>query len=334
MTGVAGFARPSRRALLLGAAGAGVGAVLPLHRTAAAATVPAVVVGDQRSRRALVLDGTQTSWDPAADPSVVLWSFAPDGDARYADLAPAESFTYVSEVKARSLDGVPHLLVTASYGFAAVVEYGTGARRWGGLVATSGPGADLNPHSAELLPNGNVAVACSAGDAVRIYSAAQGPASTGFTAADLATAHGVHWDDGQGVLWAVGGSTLVAYDIGTADNPALTVRTTVPLPTPDGHDVNAVSGSPDLLWVATGTALYRFSKSARTFAPYTAPTCGAGPWGGVKAVSNAGDTVLFTEPDGDLTPNWQTRYARIASGTAAPYTLAGGGIYKARWWQP
>ncbi|MGC4998161.1 DUF6528 family protein [Streptomyces sp. DT195] len=134
----------------------------------------------------------------------------------------------------------------------------------------------------------------------------------------------------------MGGSKLAAYTLaGTPAQPVLTEKTSVSveLPTSDGHDVGAVVGSSDLLWVSTGSALYQYSHSVRTFTPYGSTACGRGPWGGVKAVSNSGSTVLFTKPDGDLSPNWLARYVRDASG-AAPYVLADGGIYKARWWQP
>ncbi|MFF5859162.1 DUF6528 family protein [Streptomyces sp. NPDC012751] len=326
---------PSRRSLLLAGAGAAVGAALPLGGNARAATLPPVLVGDQKARKVLLLDSSRTGWDPVADPSVVRWSFTPDGDSRYADLQPASSFTYVSEVKARTSGGSVLLLVTASYGFAAVVEYPTGNRRWAGLVAGSGPGDDLNPHSIELLPDGNVAVACSTGNAVRVYAASQGPAATAQFTTPLTAAHGVHWDSGANVLWAVGGGKLAAYTLdGTPAQPGLIEKTSasVDLPTPDGHDVGAVAGSSDLLWVSTGSALYQYSKSARTFTPYGSSACGL--WGGVKAVSNYGSSVIFTMPDGDLSPDWLTRHVRNASGTVAPYTLADGGIYKARWWQP
>ncbi|MGW4303592.1 DUF6528 family protein [Streptomyces sp. NPDC004646] len=328
---------PSRRSLLLGGMGAALGLALPLGGKARAATAPPVLVGDQKARKVLLLDSAKTTWDPANDPSVVQWSFTPDGDSRYADLQPTSSFTYVSEVKARTSGGPMLVLVTASYGFAAVVEYPTGKRRWAGLVAGSGPGDDLNPHSIELLPDGNVAVACSSGNAVRVYAASQGPTATDHFTTPLTTAHGVHWDSGANVLWAVGGSKLAAYTLaGTPAQPVLTEKTSasVDLPTSDGHDVGAVTGSSDLLWVSTGSALYQYSKSARTFTPYGSTACGRGPWGGVKAVSNYGGTVLFTKPDGDLSPNWLTRYVRDASGVAAPYALADGGVYKARWWQP
>ncbi|WP_330237296.1 DUF6528 family protein [Streptomyces sp. NBC_00566] len=267
---------------------------------------------------------------------MVQWSFTPDGDSRYADLQPASSFTYVSEAKARTSGGSTLVLVTASYGFAAVVEYPTGKRRWAGLVAGSGPGDDLNPHDIELLPDGNVAVACSRGNAVRVYAASQGPTATDYFTTPLTTTHGIHWDSGANVMWAVGGSKLAAYTLaGTPAQPVLTEKTSVSveLPTSDGHDVGAVAGSSDLLWVSTGSALYQYSQSVRTFTPYGSTACGRGPWGGVKAVSNSGSTVLFTKPDGDLSPNWLARYVRDASG-AAPYVLADGGIYKARWWQP
>lgn len=83
----------SRRSLLLGGLGAALGIALPIGGNARAATAPPVLVGDQKARKVLLLDSTKTNWDLAADPSVVQWTFTPDGDSLYADRQPGSRFT-------------------------------------------------------------------------------------------------------------------------------------------------------------------------------------------------------------------------------------------------
>ncbi|MEU0737987.1 DUF6528 family protein [Streptomyces sp. NPDC006134] len=339
------LATPTRRAVLLGALG--IGATAAVHAVgsgdAAAAELPPLLVGDQKARRVLLLDSGTTAWNPSTDPAPVRWEFTPEGDSRYADLNPGRSWTYVSEVKSRTWQGKPYLLTTASFGFAAVVEYPGKRRHWAAQVADVPGTDDLNPHSIELLPNGNVAVAVSGGDAVRLYAASQSPGSTAFTSVPLASAHGVHWDTASGLLWAVGARQLVAYSLsGTAAGQTLVQSYAIDLPellpgkTPGGHDLNAVAGEPDLFWVSTTAGLLQYSKSRRQFAPYLTSSC-PGTLGNVKAVSNVGRAVALTAPDGGLEKTWWTRSVRVDNGSVSAHTLGGGthgGIYKARWWQP
>lgn len=334
----------SRRAVLLGALG--IGATAALHATgsgsATAAALPPLLVGDQKARRVLLLDSGTTAWTPATDPAPVRWQFTPDGDSRYADLDPGWSWTYVSEVKSRTWQGKTYLLTTASGGFAGVVEY-PGKNRYWAVQVPDLDGTDPNPHSIELLPNGNVAIAASTGNSVLLYAASQGPASTAYTRVTLASAHGVHWDDASGLLWAIGSRQLVAYSLsGTAARQTLVQSYAIDLPellpggTPGGHDLNGVTGEPDLLWVTTSLGILQYSKSRRAFAPYLASTC-PGALSKVKAVSNVGGTVAYTVPDIGLDKSWWTRSVRLDNGSVPAHTIGGGtygGIYKARWWQP
>ncbi|MEU5163484.1 DUF6528 family protein [Streptomyces sp. NPDC020875] len=338
--------RFARRSLLLTGAAALTGAAFrPLVSTAGAAApnpaaaLPPLLVGDQKSARVLLLDSAVPEWDPAATPSPVLWEFDPVGDSRYADLLPDGTFTYVSEAKNRTVAGQRYVLTTASYGFAAVVRYPDKSRYWGGRVtlATSGRTDDLNPHSIELLPTGDVAVASSRSGDIRLYGASQSPSAPLAFTAPLAGAHGVHWDPAGSLLWAVGDTHLVAYTLGgTPGSPQIAVTHTFPLPKPvpaaeaGGHDLNRVDGQPDLLWVSTASGLFQFSISRREFAPYLPPGC-PGALAKVKAAGNAGTVLAFTAPDDGARPNWQTRRVRTGTGTA--YTLVNGGIYKARWWE-
>ncbi|MGW2226416.1 DUF6528 family protein [Streptomyces formicae] len=339
------IAMPSRRAVLLGAAGAGAAAALPAASASAAsaggipAGTPPVLLTEQATRCVLVLDPRRRTWDPAVDPSVVKWQFSPLGDRRYADLSPDVSWVYPSEAKVRRLRGRTYVLTTASFGFVAVVEHPTGRRYWGTAI---GPGDDLfNPHSAELLPDGNVAVACSTGARVRLYAASWGPRATRYAEAELKGAHGLHWDGARKVLWALGDDELVAYAVGgTAARPTLTRRSAVGLPvgtpgrTPGGHDLFPVAGRPGRLWVTTNAAVFQYEKRGgafvQDFAGHEVISRKS-----VKAVGNDPRTgqVLSTVPEGGLGETWWTTTVSVHR-PAGAYKLVNGGIYKARWWLP
>ncbi|GAA2306391.1 DUF6528 family protein [Streptomyces kunmingensis] len=332
---------PSRRGLLSCAAGAGAGVALGVAGPGQAAGVrlPPVVVTEQASRRILVLDPAAAPWDPAAEPGVVRWAFSPLGDERYRDLKPEVSWVYPSEAKVRRHRGRTFLLTTASFGFVGVVEWPGGRRYWGTAI---GPGDDLcNPHTAELLPDGNVAVACSTGARVRLYAASLGPGATRFTEAELKGAHGLHWDRGRRVLWAMGDDELVAYEVaGTAARPRLVRRSADPLPvaTPGksagGHDLFPVAGRPGRMWVTTGASVFQYEKRGRTFVQDFA---GAAEIvrRSVKCVGNDPRTgrVVTTVPEAGLGEAWWTTTVSVHRPQGA-YKLVGGGIYKARWWLP
>ncbi|MGA4841387.1 DUF6528 family protein [Streptomyces sp. G45] len=278
-------------------------------------------------------------WDPAADPSVVRWRFSPLGDPRYADLDPAASWIYPCEAKARRHRGRTLVLTTASFGFVAAVEYPTGRRYWGTAI---GPGDDLfNPHSAEILPDGNVAVACSTGALVRLYAASCGPDAARYAEAPLKGAHGLHWDRARRVLWAVGDDELVTYEVGgTPARPALTQVSAVALPvavpgrTAGGHDLFPVAGRPGRLWVTTNASVFQYDVRRRVFVR-DYPGHELIDRAKVKAVGSDPRTgqVLSTVPEGGLGETWWTTKVSVHRPTGE-YTLVKGGIYKARWWLP
>ncbi|MDN3293054.1 DUF6528 family protein [Streptomyces ficellus] len=323
-------------------------ALLAVSPPGVPAGTPDVLLTDQASRRVLLLDGTRRDWDPAAEPGVVRWAFSPLGDARYADLQPERSWVHPNEAKVRGYRGRTYVLTSASYGFAAVVAYPSGERYWAGALA---PGTiRVNPHSVELLPNGDVAVAGSTGDVVRLYAAGSGgrergrepgpergrePAGAAFAAYALDDAHGLQWDDRWRVLWALGRDRLVALKAGRERGlPALTRVFEVALPTPGGHDLGQVAGDPDRLWVSSGSAVYQYVKSAGRFVRDFAGAARISR-ARVKAVGDDPVTgqVLSTVPESGLAEPWWTRTVAVhrPSGT---YRLVNGGIYKARWWLP
>ncbi|MGI5482308.1 DUF6528 family protein [Streptomyces lavendofoliae] len=306
-------------------------ATVPVPAAEIPAGTPDVLLTDQASRRVLLLDGGRRAWDPGADPAVVKWAFSPVGDARYADLEPEASWVHPSEAKVRRWRGRTYVLTVASFGFAAVVAYPSGARYWGAALS---PGTIRhNPHSIELLPDGNVAVAGSTGGVVRLYAASRGRAGVPYVDHPLKDAHGLHWDGGRRVLWALGGDRLVALRVGgTAARPTLREVAGARLPAPHGHDLGPVAGDPDRLWVSSGSAVHQYEKSTGTFRSDFPGAAGISR-ARVKAVGDDPVTgqVISTVPERGLGETWWTRTVAVHR-PAGRYRLAGGGVYKARWW--
>ncbi|MGW6273033.1 DUF6528 family protein [Streptomyces sp. NPDC055060] len=338
--------------MLLGALGAGIGVGLPPAAAAPASAVgaaggagdvprgtPPVLLTDQATQKILVLDPRRRVWDPQNDASAVRWEFSPLRQPGYRDLRPEDSWVYPSESKVRRHKGRTYVLTTASFGFVAVVHHPSGKRYWGTAI---GPGDDLfNPHSAEILPDGNVAVACSTGAQVRLYAASQGPRASRYAEAELKGAHGLHWDGAREVLWAIGDDELVTYEVGgTRARPTLTRRSSLGLPvgtpgkTPGGHDLFPVAARPGRLWVTTNASVFQYDIRAesfeRDFAGHEEISRKS-----VKAVGDDPRTgqVVSTVPEAGLEETWWTTRVSVHR-PAGEYELVDGGIYKARWFLP
>ncbi|MEV6909359.1 DUF6528 family protein [Amycolatopsis sp. NPDC051071] len=282
-----------------------------------------IVITEQASKRILVLPADRASWQNRK----ISWAWAPNSANGLADLAG--SWSNPSDAKLAERNGEKYLLTSASGGFVAVVPYPAGDKAyWAANV-----GGPANPHSIELLPDGNVAVAASTGGWVRIYTASQGQRSTNYAEYPLVGAHGVVWDAGRNVLWALGTHALVALSVGgTPAAPVVTERRSVPLPSKGGHDLQPVPYRPDLLWVTTESAVYQFGKTSGGFSRHYA---GARQIDqpDVKSVTTnprTGQVLTASIQEGHLC-TWCTDTVRLAF-PRAELALHGAWIYKARWW--
>ncbi|MFE7191688.1 DUF6528 family protein [Kitasatospora sp. NPDC057541] len=288
----------------------------------------AVAVVDQASRRVLVVqsaDELMAYRGPDRQP--VVWSWSADTAGDLDDLDPHRSWGAPDEAKSRVRDGRRYLLVTASGGLAAVVDTATGATAW-----ATDTGEHANPHSAELLPDGNVAVAASTGGWVRLYAASLGPRTTAHAEYRLPGAHGVHWDGRSGLLWALGDDTLTALRVGgTAAAPLLGVERAVPLPEPGGHDLSPVLAEPGRLWVSTGEHLWRFDPTADRFTRIRLG--GEEAERDIKSVGDEPGTgrLLTTAPDHAGPCTWCTSVLTLHRPDGSR-SLPGTHLYKARWW--
>lgn len=290
-----------------------------------------IVLTEQASDQILVLDSERTAWENAT----IRWSWRPAeanglGHLTHAWGAPSDAKLRRCEQAASRSDTIQYcLLTTDSLGLAAVVPYPQGTGAYWAVDVTR----QSNAHSIELLPDGNVAVAASRGGWVRVYTASQGAGSTTYVEFALVQAHGVYWDEARKLLWAIGGSQLVALQVsGTPAAPVLTQVHSVALPTPEGHDLQPVASDPDRLWVSTDEAVYQYSiERARFLQDFPGADRISQPT--VKAVGDeraSGQVLLSAIQPGNIC-TWCTDTVNLYRRTQS-FTLHGTQIYKARWW--
>ncbi len=288
-----------------------------------------VAVVDQASRRVLLLGAERSAALSVPGGPLrrqVLWSWSADAAPDLADLDPGRTWAMPDEAKSRVRHGRRYLVTTASGGLAAVVDTTTGATAW--AVDTG----SANPHSAELLPDGNVAVAASGGGWVRLYAASLGPRSTAHAEYRLPGAHGVQWDARTRLLWALGDDTLTALRVGgSAAAPTLTVERSVPLPERGGHDLAPVLASPGRFWVSTTAHLWRFDPPTDRFTRIRLADERA-----ERDIKSVGDEpgsgrLLTAAPDHAGPCTWCTSVLTLHRPDGVRY-LPGAQLYKARWW--
>ncbi|WNQ13968.1 DUF6528 family protein [Paenibacillus aurantius] len=282
-----------------------------------------LAVTDQASKRILLLDPEVPDWK---DGRAVKWSWHPNAEHSL------HAWGLPSDVKLRHS---PHfeglcMLVTDSYGLAAIVSYPEGgAPRWACDVGG-------NPHAAELLPDGNMAIAASHGGWVRLYTASQSDAPFHYAEYELPGAHGVLWDPTRQVLWTVGDDYLTALVVsGTSSAPLLQEDPSLRsyLPTRYGHDLSPVYGDTNRLWVTTNYGVYHFDKSA---VAWSEPLLTNDPFDlrFVKSIGNfPNGPVVLTKPEEGCLYEWATDKIHQFQEEAV-FVKDGAAIYKARIWRP
>ena len=164
----------------------------------------------------------------------------------------------------KPVDGGRRIFISSSGGGVALVDRETRRASFSARVT--------NAHSIEMLPGGRIAAAASVstagtGNRLVIFDAATGKE---LASDELRSAHGAVWDDARGVLWALGGDVLRAYNVGPAGGPTRLERTfEIALPSEGGHDLVAVPGS-SRLFLSTVRRCFYFDRDRRQLSPHDA----------------------------------------------------------------
>lgn len=190
------------------------------------------------------------------------------------------------------------------------------------------------PHSAELLPDGNIAVVYSSSDTsesdkLKIFRVdyTNFPATEAAAEYPLKSGHNAVWDRKNEVLWATTYTTINGYAYGLKDGtPALTLRESILLPdgSVDPHDLFPVYGERKL-WLTTSDRLYKFDPDRKRFETVAI----AENLMGLKSVSSgpAGYPTIVLRP----TESWWSNELVDTDGApvyTGPEYLR---IYKGRW---
>ncbi|GAA0933722.1 DUF6528 family protein [Nonomuraea longicatena] len=296
-----------------------------------------VTVGDDTSKQLLAFDPAAPDWDADA---AIQWRWQATRARGFSSAEVAAGVEYSDHKLRERPDGSQSFTVTTDRGLAAIASYPGGNRQWAKVI----PG---NLHSAELLPNGNVAVAASDGGWVRVYASSQGPNASAFAEYKLVQAHATLWDTSTMRLWVTGQDPNTMDHILTAllvgGTPAApTLREDISrravLPSPEGHDVYGYAYDANLLWVTSSEQVWLFDKQSMEFSP---PGAGGADRTFVKSIGNQpSGQIVETRPDFEKTPPggceanvWCTDTVDFY-GPDTSRTRTGAVIYKARVWSP
>ncbi len=214
------------------------------------------------------------------------------------------------------------ILISSSGGGCALVDYPTGTVRWTAIVP--------NAHSVELLPRGRIIVAGSVhkdGNRLALFDSSL-PDGEALWSTPLSSAHGVVWDEARKSLWALGMNELRRYSLESWEEatPSLELEATHKVPDDDGHDLQPVPGSPDLI-VTTGRSVFLFDRDRGEFRPH--PALRDRPRVKSVTVHPATGRTIFVQAS---EAHWWTD-AFQTSDPPATTPLTGERIYKARWFQ-
>ena len=239
------------------------------------------------------------------------------------DLLPAAKarFALLDEVK--PVYGGKYLLITATRGAVAIIRISDKK-----LMFYAFPMG--YPHSAEILPDGNVIVACSddgtaagnalklfAVDTVRVYS------EQCLLEVDNDFAHNVVWDRESEVLWSTANDVLNAWTYRREGGSyILSVKETYKLPDDQAHELFPVYGFRQL-WLTTHYGIYKFDVKNHIFTKLNASTNT-----NIKCVSSGSaefETILIYPTE----QYWTDRI--IDTGGRMVFSKPGAHFYKARW---
>lgn len=299
-----------------------VGTADPVSAAPRRTTQGPVAVTDQQGHQILLMDAAKSWHDPAA----TTWSWRPPIGT------PGWRLPTDARLRRSARAGLV-MLATDSDGYIGEVAYPSGKTLWSVNV-----GVGPNPHTAELLPDGNVAVAASDGNWLRIYTVSQpGGKAAHFRQVSAQQAHGLLWDPGRRTLWVLTHFYLARARVsGTSAAPRLTWLGRSRLPDSDGgHDVQPVHGDTNRLWVSTGTHVYQYDKTTGKFSLGYAGAAQIDQFA-VKSIGQnpATGQLLETTPNTSCTVgDWCTDTVDFFRPTDQR-TRVGTGIYKARWWSP
>lgn len=185
--------------------------------------------------------------------------------------------------------------------------------------------AGVNPHSAELLPDGNIVTASSTDGILATFRTDTLKGYGEMVAKyELPAAHNLFWDKKREKLYSAT-HVMNVYDYnGQKDKPLLKNQRKVEVVSSDeplrsSHDLFPVSGEKDMLWLTTNERVWKYDLKSNTIqSTYRFPA--------VKSISDSRFGTIMLCPDKE----WWADHLVDEKGNVV-FRAYGFKIYKARW---
>ena len=286
-----------------------------------------VVVCDQFRNKILILKADE-DW---SKPEAVVWEWSP---AMSPQIQPEHYKWFSHPDECKPARGTSHLLMTASGGGIALIRLADKACLFYSRI-------EGNPHSIELLPDGNI-VSVSSGGLFTIWAVPEGndaidentrlapnPKGRQYP---LVGGHGVVWDDEMQILWVLGYDELAGYEYDfNKKDPALTKAFSISVNgtfADGGHDIYPVPDQRAFFLTGLGVGVYDIEK--KEFIPLVSKETQPKGMHSVKSVSQSPEGYLILQSP--TKRYWAARIPFFNQDLSPIGTLPDGKIYKARWW--
>lgn len=288
-----------------------------------------IICAEQKSKSAIVFDAAAPDWNR---PEAVIFRWSADSAPEIRD---SDRVKFAALTDCKSVDGGSKILVSASLGGIALVEFPSGKTLfYKSVAAPSETWKDVNPHSAEMLPDGNIVVASSYGKRniilLSVPENANSPEDIAKFPYEFEGAHGAVWDGANKILWVVGLNEFAGFEYNfDKKNPAVKKVFSAPIETGGkpfgGHDL-CFAADTRWLFITGDCELRMFDTKTREFKTVeTAPNH-------FKSISmlpeSAGGAVAVLKPSENY---WSDAVRFYAGDFPIAGRLDGARFYKARW---
>ncbi len=265
----------------------------------------------EQARRAVIIRDADTHQN--------VWEWNP----HTARIPAGQQGWFVNPSEVKPVYNKRYVLMTASGGAVALIRFSDHKLMF---YANCGQ----NPHSAEVLPDGNIVTAESRSGEINTFVVdTLKVLGVKKNTVKLGNAHNVVWDRKRSCLYATGtissGVTALfrfKYN-GERDNPKLTNQTRIYTFEKEsgGHDLFPVYGEEDKLWLTAASAVYKIDVSTDI------PTCERiYDLGDIKSIGNAPDGVIMIKP----VMEWWAEGLTDEKGESL-FIMKGARLYKGRW---
>ncbi len=272
----------------------------------------AYVLTEQSRSAILIMDATTKknvwSWDPVT-----------------AQLPVAHQAWFGNPSEVKPVFNRRYILMTASGGAVALIRVSDHKLMYYAQAGT-------NPHSAEILPDGNIVVANSTGHELCTFvTDTVNVLGTRANVIKLGNAHNAVWDKKRNLLYATATVKNDAQQNVTAifsfgynndkNNPKLNNQKRIYTFQSDngGHDLFPVEGESDMLWLTTAQHVWKYNVA--TNIPQVAYN-----FTDIKSISNSTDGIIMLRP----TEEWWAE-GLMNEQENQLFSLKGAKIYKGRW---